>query len=122
MVLKERKELKERKDIINSLLFFFFCLENLPAFPAEGEEKPVTFKRILLHRCQEEFNAQVNFDKELEGLEGEDRIEKEFKLKFRVMGNVQFIGELHNRQLLPESVMHWCSRTLIGKEKKERKD
>jgi hypothetical protein len=29
----------------------------------------------------------------------------EFKMKFRMMGNIQFIGELHNRGLLPELSM-----------------
>ena len=29
-------------------------------------------------------------------------MEMEFKIKFRMMGNITFIGELHNRNLLPE--------------------
>jgi hypothetical protein len=35
--------------------------KQLPSFPpAEGETKPITFKRILLNTCQDEFEAAAD--------------------------------------------------------------
>ena len=93
-----------------SRMYAYLCLnldDSMPQFdsPDEGDDRKVTFKRGLLSRCQTEFAKEVDWSK-LEGLEGDERTEMEFKMKLRIMGNIQFIGELHNRQLLPESIMH----------------
>jgi translation initiation factor 4G len=37
----------------------------LPEFKQEGEDKPVTFRRVLLNTCQEEFEAAEDLRNEV---------------------------------------------------------
>jgi hypothetical protein len=104
-----------------SRMYAYLCAnldDSMPQFDVPGDERKETFRRGLLQKCQREFATPPDWSK-LDGLEGDERQELEFKMKLRVMGNVQFIGELHNRQLLPESVMHQCGRELIGNDLNE---
>jgi hypothetical protein len=104
-----------------SRMYAYLCAnldDSMPQFEVPGDERKETFRRGLLQKCQREFATPPDWSK-LDGLEGDERQELEFKMKLRVMGNVQFIGELHNRQLLPESVMHQCGRELIGNDLNE---
>jgi hypothetical protein len=104
-----------------SRMYAYLCAnldDSMPQFDVPGDERKETFRRGLLQKCQREFATPPDWSR-LDGLEGDERQELEFKMKLRVMGNVQFIGELHNRQLLPESVMHQCGRELIGNDLNE---
>jgi len=87
--------------------------ENLLAVEMEDTEegaaaKKVSFKRILLTRCQEEFEKQGT--KEEEEVSAQ---EKDENMK-RSMGNVKFVGELFKIELLTEKIMHQCIRKLLG--------
>jgi hypothetical protein len=104
-----------------SRMYAYLCAnldDSMPQFDVPGDDRKETFRRGLLQKCQREFATPPDWSR-LDGLEGDERQELEFKMKLRVMGNVQFIGELHNRQLLPESVMHQCGRELIGNDLNE---
>jgi len=87
--------------------------ENPDKAPTEEEsKKKVSFKKILLTRCQEEFERPL--DQAVEGeSEAEATIRKDAAMK-RSMGNVKFVGELYKIELLTERIMHQCIRKLLG--------
>ncbi len=92
------------------------------------------FRRLLLNKCQEEFEKKAKATEELEALEGEARLEKELKIKLRMLGSIlklnvhfmtflnfttypfpltllsdiTFIGELFKLQMLTEKIIHEC--------------
>ncbi|GBG27694.1 Eukaryotic translation initiation factor 4G [Hondaea fermentalgiana] len=104
--------------------------------PYDSEEKALEmaakmtdFKRILLNKCQEEFEKETQIQ-ESEALVEEmknlymnetDKAKKaeaqikysdakyeSLKIKRKVLGNIQFIGELFKKKILTEKVMHSC--------------
>merc|ERR1712072_665274 len=80
--------------------------ERLPEFVDEEGNKE-SFRRLLLNKCQEEF------EKESEIADMEDETEK-IKLKRRMLGNIRFIGELYLKRMLLENIMYFCIAKLIG--------
>jgi translation initiation factor 4G len=70
-----------------------------------------TFKRILLNRCQEEFETKPSIS---ETLSEEERIMQDFKNRKRTLGNIKFIGELFKIKMLPEKIMHNCIQQLLN--------
>ncbi|KAH7659218.1 Translation initiation factor 4F ribosome/mRNA-bridging subunit (eIF-4G) protein [Dioscorea alata] len=100
--------------------FCFHLSSELPDF-SENNEK-ITFKRLLLNKCQEEFERgereQAEADKaeeegEIEQSEGE-REEKRIKARRRMLGNIRLIGELYKKKMLTERIMHECIKKLLG--------
>ncbi|XP_038900381.1 uncharacterized protein LOC120087619 [Benincasa hispida] len=80
-----------------------FCLHlagQLPDF-SEGNEK-ITFKRLLLNMCQEEFEK------------GREREVNRIKARKRMLGNIRLIGELYKKKMIAERVMHECIKELLG--------
>jgi len=96
------------------------CAEKFPEFPDEQnpEAKPHTFKRLLLNKCQEEFEKETYLQDELDALpEGTPEKEKELlriRAKTRMLGNIRFIGELYKQKMLTEKIMHECLIKLLG--------
>mmetsp|Transcript_20829 Transcript_20829/g.40851 ORF Transcript_20829/g.40851 Transcript_20829/m.40851 type:complete len:1135 (-) Transcript_20829:40-3444(-) len=95
----------------------------------EVSTKMTDFKRILLNKCQEEFEketqiqeAEALVEKLKEEFENESDADKKaevkekfsdakyeaIKIKRKVLGNIQFIGELFKKKILTEKVMHSC--------------
>jgi len=67
----------------------------------EGGEK--TFKKMLLNKCQDEFEAAVidRIKKAIEGVEDdEERYRKKELAKKRYLRYMRFIGELYNRKCI----------------------
>ncbi|KAJ0970749.1 hypothetical protein J5N97_018708 [Dioscorea zingiberensis] len=100
--------------------FCFHLATDLPDFIEDNEK--VTFKRLLLNKCQEEFERgereQAEADKaaeegEIEQSEGE-REEKRIKARRRMLGNIRLIGELYKKKMLTERIMHECIKKLLG--------
>ncbi|KAL3683609.1 hypothetical protein R1sor_001631 [Riccia sorocarpa] len=100
-----------------------FCVQlaaELPEF-VEEEEK-ITFKRVLLNKCQEEFERGEREQQEAEKTEEEgevkltkeEREEKRVKARRRMLGNIRFIGELYKKNMLTERIMHECIKKLLG--------
>ncbi|KAF8379163.1 hypothetical protein HHK36_028592 [Tetracentron sinense] len=92
----------------------------LPDF-SENNEK-ITFKRLLLNKCQEEFEkgereqAEANRVEE-EGeikLSAEEREVKKTQARRRMLGNIRLIGELYKKKMLTERIMHECIQKLLG--------
>ncbi|XP_015579240.2 eukaryotic translation initiation factor 4G isoform X1 [Ricinus communis] len=92
----------------------------LPDFTEDNEK--ITFKRLLLNKCQEEFERgereqeEANkADEEGETKQSEEeREEKRTKARRRMLGNIRLIGELYKKKMLTERIMHECIKKLLG--------
>eukprot|EP00884_Botryococcus_braunii_P007223 jgi/Botrbrau1/16501/Bobra.0142s0095.1 len=92
----------------------------LPDFaPAEGETKPMTFRRILLNTCQEEFEGTADARAGLKDLPPDERENAERKVKLRTLGNIRLISELYKRDVVPEKILHYCIQNMLGDGKTE---
>eukprot|EP01113_Clastostelium_recurvatum_P048422 TRINITY_DN880_c1_g1_i2.p1 TRINITY_DN880_c1_g1~~TRINITY_DN880_c1_g1_i2.p1 ORF type:complete len:842 (-),score=323.69 TRINITY_DN880_c1_g1_i2:555-2717(-) len=89
-------------------------------FPGTENDKPITFKRVLLNKCQEEFesNRQKTRKKEVPtGLSPQEMAEwedNEMRARKKMLGNIKFIGELFKEGMLTEKIMHTCIQSLLG--------
>ncbi|PKI75270.1 hypothetical protein CRG98_004310 [Punica granatum] len=98
----------------------FHLSQDLPDFN-EGDEK-TTFKRLLLNKCQEEFERGEREQEEANKIEEEgevkqteeEREEKRIKARRRMLGNIRLIGELFKKKMLTERIMHECVKKLLG--------
>ncbi|KAG3076564.1 hypothetical protein PI124_g21881 [Phytophthora idaei] len=71
------------------------------------------FRKLLLQRCQKEFEAKP----EIEGLESlpeDGRREKELIMKRASLGHIRFVGELFKQRMLSSRIMHECVGILFG--------
>ncbi|KAK9816997.1 hypothetical protein WJX72_008042 [[Myrmecia] bisecta] len=88
--------------------------------------QPLTLRRLLVNKCQEEFEygraamAAVNAHEKGEGeLAAHDKLrlqreEAELKGRQRMLGNIQFIGQMYKHNMLTERIMHTLIRRLLG--------
>ncbi|XP_074571991.1 eukaryotic translation initiation factor 4G-like [Curcuma longa] len=100
-----------------------FCVHLAHVLPdfSEDNEK-ITFKRLLLNKCQEEFERgekeQAEANKEEEEGEvkqsKEEREEKKLRARRIMLGNIRLIGELYKKKMLTERIMHECIKKLLG--------
>nr|KJB22271.1 hypothetical protein B456_004G038100 [Gossypium raimondii] len=111
------------KALMEPKMYANFCYHlagELPEF-SEGNEK-ITFKRLLLNKCQEEFERGGREQEEANKVEEvgeskrseEEREEKRIKARRRMLGNIRFIGELYKKKMLTERIMHECIKKLLG--------
>lgn len=92
----------------------------LPDFSEDNEK--ITFKRLLLNKCQEEFERGEREEEEANRTEEEgevkqteeEREEKRIKVRRRMLGNIRLIGELYKKKMLTERIMHECIKKLLG--------
>lgn len=110
----------------------------LPVVPMKmsstGMIQPISlFKRLLLSKCQEEFEKKVAWTKErmekqdtaidtnqsTDGLNAEELEYQRLKLKRRTLGNISFIGHLYMQGLLREQIIHNCIRDLLSTTEEE---
>lgn len=100
--------------------FCFHLARELPDFGDDNEK--ITFKRLLLNKCQEEFERGEREQEEANRAdeEGEikqseeEREEKRIKARRRMLGNIRLIGELYKKRMLTERIMHDCIKKLLG--------
>nr|KYP37313.1 Eukaryotic translation initiation factor 4G [Cajanus cajan] len=99
--------------------FCFHLASELPDFSEDNEK--ITFKRLLLNKCQEEFERgereQEEANKADEGevkQSAEEREERRTKARRRMLGNIRLIGELYKKKMLTERIMHECIKKLLG--------
>jgi drug/metabolite transporter (DMT)-like permease len=104
-------------------MYVNFCCHlarELPDFNEDNEK--VTFKRVLLNKCQEEFERGEREQEEANKAEeegeikqsAEQREEKRVKARRRMLGNIRLIGELYKKKVLTERIMHACIQKLLG--------
>lgn len=99
-----------------------FCYELSLVLPelTEDDEK-ITFKRLLLNKCQEEFERGEREEEEANKadtgneakLSAEEREQIRVKVRRRMLGNIRLIGELYKRRMLTERIMHECIKKLL---------
>ncbi|RRT79640.1 hypothetical protein B296_00025085 [Ensete ventricosum] len=100
-----------------------FCVHlacELPGFNEDNEK--ITFKRLLLNKCQEEFERGEREQAEANKVEEEgeiqqtkeEREEKRLQARRRMLGNIRLIGELYKKKMLTERIMHECIKKLLG--------
>ncbi|XP_022770145.1 eukaryotic translation initiation factor 4G-like [Durio zibethinus] len=100
--------------------FCYHLAGELPDFSEDNEK--ITFKRILLNKCQEEFERGEREQEEANKVEEEgeakqseeQREEKRIKARRRMLGNIRLIGELYKKKMLTERIMHECIKKLLG--------
>jgi len=94
------------------------------------EQRNNIFRRLLLNKCQKEFEAGKNWAVEeaeareiaklgAENMTAEERAEFldkgeiRIKSKIRSLGNVRFVGELFLLGMLTEKIMHRCVKNML---------
>ncbi|XP_038129047.1 eukaryotic translation initiation factor 4 gamma 1-like isoform X2 [Cyprinodon tularosa] len=110
------------------------CLSGLKVLNPEKPGSEVNFRKLLLNRCQKEFEKDKDDDeifekkqKELEAASGEEvkqRLREELeeakdKARRRSLGNIKFIGELFKLKMLTEVIMHDCIVKLLNNHDEE---
>lgn len=102
-----------------------FCqllASELPELSVENEK--ITFRRLLLNKCQEEFERGEREEQEANKADNEgadepkqsEEVREEMRLKARrrMLGNIRLIGELYKKKMLTERIMHECIKKLLG--------
>ncbi|XVE76801.1 hypothetical protein DITRI_Ditri13aG0009600 [Diplodiscus trichospermus] len=86
---------------------FYHLAGELSDFSEDNEK--MTFKRLLLNKCQVEFEGGKSEQEEANKVEeeGEDK-------RRRMLGNFRLIGELYKKKMLTERLMHECIKKLLG--------
>ncbi|KAJ1291366.1 hypothetical protein BS78_02G311500 [Paspalum vaginatum] len=100
--------------------FCFHLASALPDFSEDNEK--ITFKRLLLNKCQEEFERGEREEAEADKTEEEgeikqtkeEREQKRIRARRRMLGNIRLIGELYKKKMLTERIMHECIKKLFG--------
>ncbi len=85
--------------------------------PTPGNRKYCDFRKQLLQYCKDSFEALLNqpLTEELkEDEKEEDRLEREFRVKHKLFGNIDFVGEIYKKGLLSESILNSVFHTLLG--------
>ncbi|XP_017305983.1 eukaryotic translation initiation factor 4 gamma 3 isoform X2 [Ictalurus punctatus] len=104
------------------------CLATLKVPMADKPGTTVNFRKLLLNRCQKEFERDkmddVVFERKQKELDSatstieKDRLQEELeeakdKARRRSTGNIKFIGELFKLRMLTEAIMHDCVVKLL---------
>ncbi|KAF5897482.1 eukaryotic translation initiation factor 4 gamma 2-like, partial [Clarias magur] len=113
-----------------SSLYAQLCLrlaEEAPNFDGPGTEiqtpqkQSTTFRRLLISKLQDEFENRTKnveiYDKKDGPLTSEEE-EQRAIAKLKMLGNIKFIGELGKLDLIHESILHKCIKTLLERKKR----
>uniref|UniRef100_A0AAV2L2J4 Eukaryotic translation initiation factor 4 gamma 2 n=1 Tax=Knipowitschia caucasica TaxID=637954 RepID=A0AAV2L2J4_KNICA len=113
-----------------SSLYAQLCLrlaEDAPNFDGPSPEiqtsqkQSTTFRRLLISKLQDEFENRTRnveiYDKHDNPLTTEEE-EQRAIAKIKMLGNIKFIGELGKLDLIHESILHKCIKTLLEKKKR----
>ncbi|XP_026574665.1 eukaryotic translation initiation factor 4 gamma 1 isoform X5 [Pseudonaja textilis] len=104
------------------------CLMGLKVPTTDKPSTVVNFRKVLLNRCQKEFEKDKDDDEIFEKKQKEmdeaatpeekTRLKEELddardKARRRSLGNIKFIGELFKLKMLTEAIMHDCVVKLL---------
>uniref|UniRef100_A0A8C7NSC6 Eukaryotic translation initiation factor 4 gamma, 1a n=1 Tax=Oncorhynchus mykiss TaxID=8022 RepID=A0A8C7NSC6_ONCMY len=100
------------------------CLMGLKVPTTDKPGVTVNFRKLLLNRCQKEFEKDqdddVIFEAKQKEMEAEEKAglkaeleEAKDKARRRSLGNIKFIGELFKLKMLTEAIMHDCIVKLL---------
>ncbi|KZV57948.1 eukaryotic translation initiation factor 4G [Dorcoceras hygrometricum] len=95
---------------------------DLPNLKVDNET--ITFKTLLLNKCQEEFERGEREEEEANKVEeegenkhtAEEREQKRLQARRRMLGNIRLIGELYKKKMLTARIMHECINKLLGQQ------
>jgi len=101
--------------------------QGLPAYPVSSDPQTQpsaaatapavvtrTFKRLLLDKCQVEFEAGVR-EVLRSSVDSDDAYEMQLsKQKRRMLANIRFVGELFRQDMLTTPIMNSCIEHLLG--------
>lgn len=102
--------------------------------PLSGGEagQTVSFRKLLLNKCQTEFEKESSDEKQLTAdrakvfeKEEERKVHlaeldyREMQNRRRMLGNIRFIGELYKLKMISEPIMHDCIYKLLKAEKQD---
>ncbi|XP_053272694.1 eukaryotic translation initiation factor 4 gamma 3 [Pleuronectes platessa] len=106
------------------------CLATLKVPITDAPNNTVNFQKLLLSRCQKEFEKDkvddVVFERKQKELDSaasvsteRDRLQVELQVakdiaRRRSISNIKFIGELFKLKMLTEAIMHDCVVKLLG--------
>lgn len=92
--------------------------EDAPNFEAPSS-KITSFKRLLLNKCQDEFENRSRAFEAFDKDELTPDEEEQFAIaKHKMLGNIKFIGELGKLDMLHEGILHRCIQQLLEKKTK----
>lgn len=96
--------------------------DKLPEFEVEDRRR-ITFRRLLLNKCQEEFEwMDMELDREaddkVQATEVADRLqaEQELNVRQRMLGLIQLLGHLYQYHMLTHKIIHTCIVRLLYQE------
>uniref|UniRef100_A0A667ZLS3 Eukaryotic translation initiation factor 4 gamma 2 n=1 Tax=Myripristis murdjan TaxID=586833 RepID=A0A667ZLS3_9TELE len=125
-----RKVRGNLKFVVCISLYAQLCLrlaEDAPNFDGPSPEiqtaqkQSTTFRRLLISKLQDEFENRTRnveiYDKHDNPLTSEEE-EQRAIAKIKMLGNIKFIGELGKLDLIHESILHKCIKTLLEKKKR----
>ncbi|XP_049769636.1 eukaryotic translation initiation factor 4 gamma 1-like isoform X3 [Schistocerca cancellata] len=109
-------------------------LSNMQVADGSKEGQPENFRKLLLSRCQHEFEKNTQADlkrderlKEIEQCtdpEKKKELQLEFeeterRLRMKSVGNIRFVGELFKLGMLTSNIMHRCIQHLLKQRDEE---
>ncbi|XP_058262372.1 eukaryotic translation initiation factor 4 gamma 3-like [Hemibagrus wyckioides] len=96
------------------------CFVGLKVPTSDNSGATVSFHRLLLNRCQKEFEKDKGDDeifqqkqKELDAATEEEVEQRLNEARRRSLGNIKFIGELFKLKMVKEQIMHVCIVKLL---------
>ncbi|XP_042240370.1 eukaryotic translation initiation factor 4 gamma 2-like isoform X2 [Homarus americanus] len=94
--------------------------EEAPNF--DPPDRPCTYNRLLLSKCQDEFERRRCAAEAWDGSEGAaltpEQEEERAAAKRKMVGNLRFIGELGKLEIIHESILHRCIQQLLEKRRR----
>lgn len=103
-----------------SLLYAKLChrlCEDTPDFEPDVSTSK-TFKKLLLTKCQDEFENRARATLAFEDGPLSAEEEEQYALaKRKMLGNIKFIGELGKLEMVHESILHQCIKQLLAKKR-----